>query len=92
VEEVIIVVVMVEDRIIIIIILFYISRPEFQLELLYLSPLLRYPADLLIYPFALILPRNEPDFTERSNILITRNKNILAEIILSPIAQPPRSG
>jgi hypothetical protein len=90
VEEAIVVVVVVEDRIILLLLL-YIPRPELQLELLYLSPLLRYPADSLIHPFALLLPRSRPDFTRRSNTLIARNKDILAETTPSPTTQPPRS-
>jgi hypothetical protein len=83
VEEVIVVVVVVEDRIILLLLL-RIPQPELQLELLYLSPLLRYPADSLIYPFALLLPRSRPDFSRRSNTLIARNKDTLAETTLSP--------
>jgi hypothetical protein len=83
VEETIIIIIVVEDRIILLLLL-YIPQPEFQLELLYLSPLLRYPADSLIYPFALLLPRSRPDFTRRSNTSTTRNKNTLAEITPSP--------
>jgi hypothetical protein len=84
VEEVIVIVVVVEDRIILLL-LFYTPQPELQLEPLYLSPLLRYPADSLIYPFALFLLKSRPDFIRRSDISTTRNKNILAETTLSPI-------
>jgi hypothetical protein len=90
VEEAIVVVIIVEDHIILLL-LFYIPQPELQLELLYLNPLFRHPADSLIYPFALLLLRNRPDFTRRNNILTTRSKNILAETTPSPITQPPRS-
>jgi hypothetical protein len=90
VEEVTIVIIVVEDRIILLL-LFYIPQPELQLELLYLSPPLRHPADSLIYPFALLLPRSRPDFTRRSDTLTARNKNILAEITQSPATQLPRS-
>jgi hypothetical protein len=84
VEEATIIVVVVEDHTIILL-LFYIPQPEFQLEPLYFSPLLRYPADSLMYPFALLLPRSRPDFTRRNNILIIRIKDILTETTPSPV-------
>jgi hypothetical protein len=77
VEEAIVVVVVVEDRTILL--LLYTPQPEFQLEPLHLSPLLRYPADSLMHPFALLLLRSRPDFTRRSDTLTTRSKDILAE-------------
>jgi hypothetical protein len=84
VEEITVVVVVVEDHIILLLLL-RIPQPELQLELLYLSPLLRHPADSLIHPFALLLPKSRPDFTKRNNISITRNKDTLAETTPSPI-------
>jgi hypothetical protein len=44
VEEATIVIIMAEDRIILLLLL-YTPQPEFQLELLHLSPLPRHPAD-----------------------------------------------
>jgi hypothetical protein len=83
VEEAIVVVVVVEDRTILL--LLYTPQPEFQLEPLHLSPLFQHPADSLIHPFALLLPKSKPDFTRKNNISIIRNKDILAETTPSPI-------
>jgi hypothetical protein len=90
VEEATIVVVVVEDRIILLL-LFYIPQPELQLEPLHLSPLLRYPADSLMHPFALLLLKSRPDFTRRNDISTTRSKDTLAETTPSPATQLPRS-
>jgi hypothetical protein len=78
VEEATAIIVIVEDCIILL--QLYTPQPELQLELLYLSPWFRRPADSLTYLFALFSPKNRSAYIRRNDISIARNKDIRSKI------------